>query len=102
MALQYAAGGDLYTFVSQHGRLDAETTAFIARQVLCGLRECHRIGVFHGDVKPENVLLPRRPGFHSGPPGPAVRLQYVAASATMNPGASRSVESENTAFNVSS
>jgi serine/threonine protein kinase len=31
--------------------------AWIAWQLLLGLAQCHEVGVCHGDIKPENVLV---------------------------------------------
>ena len=61
IAFRYAAGGDLFSLVSHHRRLDRDTTAFICRSVLDGLHACHKAGIFHGDIKPENILLTAPP-----------------------------------------
>lgn len=38
------------------GRLCAEATAFIARELLDGVAALHRAGLIHRDIKPENIL----------------------------------------------
>ena len=42
------------------GRVRPERAVFLARQILDGLGEAHRMGVVHRDLKPENILLSGR------------------------------------------
>ena len=49
--------GTLLTNVLDQGRLPIPRALGIARQMLTGLGEAHRIGVVHRDVKPDNVML---------------------------------------------
>ena len=50
---------DLYSLVESNGCLDEAALRPIAAQMLAGLRHCMAQDVYHGDVKPENVLLKR-------------------------------------------
>ncbi|KAK4574785.1 Serine/threonine-protein kinase [Recurvomyces mirabilis] len=47
----------LYDRISIRPFLEGVEKKWIAFQLLCGLRDCHARGVFHGDIKSENVLL---------------------------------------------
>lgn len=81
LPLQYVRGGDLVSFMDdyRHG-LDAEVVAKVGGQVASALQHCHSHGVFHRDVKPENVLVES-----VGQDGvPSVRLADFG-SATMAP-----------------
>lgn len=58
LVMEYVAGGDLRRWLIEHGHesTPAERTALL-RNVAEGLREAHRHGIVHGDLKPENVLM---------------------------------------------
>jgi len=53
----YYPGGELYDFILEHAPLSETSAAGIVSQILCSLRDCHRSGVIHLDVKPENFVL---------------------------------------------
>jgi serine/threonine protein kinase len=57
IATQYAAGGDLGRLLARRGPLRPELGAELCAQVAEALRDAHRAGVVHRDVKPANVLL---------------------------------------------
>ena len=48
---------DLLTYFEKYERLSEATMRHIARQLVAALCHCVNNGVFHGDLKPENVLL---------------------------------------------
>ena len=49
--------GTLLSNALGHGRLPPARALVIARQMLVGLGQAHRLGVTHRDVKPQNVML---------------------------------------------
>jgi serine/threonine-protein kinase len=49
--------GTLLTKAMEKGRLPAPRALIVARQMLVGLGEAHRLGIVHRDVKPHNVML---------------------------------------------
>ena len=56
LAMAYIEGRDLGKKIAE-GPLEIRTAINIARQMATGLREAHRRGVVHRDVKPGNVML---------------------------------------------
>lgn len=59
MALEWAPGGDLMTFVQRKGgklREDVAVTLII-EPFLQGLEVVHSMGIIHRDIKPENILV---------------------------------------------
>lgn len=57
LATQYVGGGDLDQLLRERGGLPPQVAAGICAQVAEALRDAHRAGVVHRDVKPSNVLL---------------------------------------------
>ena len=49
--------GTLLSTALEAGRLPTARALIIARQMLTGLGEAHRLGIVHRDVKPQNVML---------------------------------------------
>ncbi|KAL2133314.1 hypothetical protein VTI74DRAFT_2544 [Chaetomium olivicolor] len=47
----------LYDRLSTRPFLEDIEKRFLAFQLLCGLRDCHAKGVYHGDIKTENILV---------------------------------------------
>ncbi len=52
-------GGELYDEVSQFGRLSEPYARFFFKQLVNGLEYCHSNGVYHRDLKLDNLLLDR-------------------------------------------
>ena len=57
IAMEYLEGRPLSEALRSAGRLPPEQAMRIARQMARALREAHRLGVVHRDVKPGNVFL---------------------------------------------
>ena len=52
-----AEGQTLEATVQQNGRLSANQSALIGAQVAQGLNVCHQNNIFHGLIKPSNVMI---------------------------------------------
>ncbi|CAI5972896.1 unnamed protein product [Closterium sp. NIES-64] len=59
LVMELCTGGDLYDFLTAAVTLPEPLAARIASQILRALSHCHRNGILHRDVKPENILLVR-------------------------------------------
>jgi serine/threonine-protein kinase len=57
MVLELLRGTLLSTALHEGGRMPVGRALVIARQMLVGLGEAHRLGIVHRDVKPHNVML---------------------------------------------
>jgi serine/threonine protein kinase len=57
ITMEYVAGEDLKSFLKRSGKLTIEMSVRVARQVAEGLAEAHRIGIFHRDLKPGNIMI---------------------------------------------
>jgi len=55
--LEYAQGGDLFTFIRKYGRLDEEKARLYFEQILNAVEALHEKKVTHHDMKLENVLI---------------------------------------------
>ncbi len=60
-AMELVDGPSLEALVEEEGALPAARAMPILRQIADALSEAHGAGLVHGDVKPANVLLTRRP-----------------------------------------
>jgi carbon catabolite-derepressing protein kinase len=56
MVLEYA-GGELFDYIVQHGRMKEPEARRFFQQMLCAVEYCHRHKIVHRDLKPENLLL---------------------------------------------
>ena len=52
-----AEGVTLESKVQQHGRLSPQETAMIGLQTAQGLNVCHQNNIFHGLIKPSNLMI---------------------------------------------
>ena len=57
IAMELAKGRTLYRMLREDGPVDECRVAHIIREVGRSLREAHRLGVIHRDMKPANVML---------------------------------------------
>lgn len=55
--MEFAAGGELFHEVAGKVRLTEETARFYFRQLISAVKHCHSRGVFHRDLKLDNLLL---------------------------------------------
>ncbi|KKA28598.1 hypothetical protein TD95_003943, partial [Thielaviopsis punctulata] len=56
MVLEYA-GGELFDYIVQHGRMKEGIARRFFQQMICAVEYCHRHKIVHRDLKPENLLL---------------------------------------------
>ncbi len=57
ITMPYVAGADLATILKRDGRLPIPRVMPIARAVVSGLVEAHKVGVVHRDLKPANIMI---------------------------------------------
>src|SRR6266852_1756536 len=57
LAWPYAEGETLEKLVPRDGKLSGDTVAAIAMQIAEGLEVCHQQSLFHGMLKPSNLML---------------------------------------------
>jgi len=59
LSMEYVPGEDLKSFIRRSGHLNEEKALNLARQLVEGLAEAHRLGVIHRDLKPQNIMIDR-------------------------------------------
>jgi len=59
ITMEYVSGEDLKSIIRMMGPMSAGKTVYIARQIAEGLAEAHRLGVYHRDLKPQNIMIDR-------------------------------------------
>src|SRR5262245_124077 len=57
ITMPYVEGADLATILRREGRLPVPRVMRIARAVVSGLVEAHKVGVVHRDLKPDNIMI---------------------------------------------
>ncbi|GIQ80094.1 hypothetical protein KIPB_000839 [Kipferlia bialata] len=57
MVQEYLPGGDLGSYLGMVGALSEQDTRKYIIELVLALRELHRLGVVHRDMKPENILI---------------------------------------------
>lgn len=55
--MEFAAGGELFHKVAGKGRLTEDSARFYFRQLISAVKHCHSRGVFHRDLKLDNLLI---------------------------------------------
>ncbi|KAK3256412.1 hypothetical protein CYMTET_34455 [Cymbomonas tetramitiformis] len=78
--MEYCEGGDLLTRLKDKGCFNERVSARIIRQLAEAVQECHKKGIMHRDVKPENVLLT------DNSESPGVKLTDFGLSTFFSPG----------------
>ncbi|KAK9726587.1 hypothetical protein RND81_05G225000 [Saponaria officinalis] len=57
LAMELVRGGEFFTKISKNGKLDEDLARFYFRQLISAVEFCHSRGVYHRDLKLENLLL---------------------------------------------
>ncbi|XP_054820382.1 CBL-interacting serine/threonine-protein kinase 4-like [Prosopis cineraria] len=57
LIVEFAAGGELFSKISRKGRMTEPVARRYFQQLVSALCFCHKNGVAHRDVKPQNLLL---------------------------------------------
>jgi len=57
VSMEYVAGTSLRQLLAQSGRLDLAPGLQIAKQICRGLQAVHAVGIVHGDLKPDNIIV---------------------------------------------
>lgn len=57
LAMELVRGGELFTRLKKGGRLDEDLARLYFRQLISAVDFCHSRGVYHRDLKLENLLL---------------------------------------------
>jgi len=60
MVLEFCPGGELFDILYYCQQLNAITSRTYFRQLIQGLEDCHKAGVIHRDIKPQNLLLDQK------------------------------------------
>jgi tetratricopeptide (TPR) repeat protein len=64
ITMEYVSGEDLKSTLRRVGHLGAGKAVYIAKQVLEGLNEAHKLGVVHRDLKPQNIMIDKKGHAH--------------------------------------
>ena len=70
LVMEYAGGGELYSYVHEQRRLPEPLACRLFTQILNGVEYCHRAKIIHRDLKLENILLTE----HSTHSSPSVKI----------------------------
>ncbi|KAL1360079.1 hypothetical protein HN51_005425 [Arachis hypogaea] len=57
LVMEFAAGGELFQKVAHGGRLTEDVARKYFRQLISAVKHCHSAGVYHRDLKLDNLLL---------------------------------------------
>jgi serine/threonine protein kinase len=60
VVMELLHGADLTTYIDKHERIPATETGVLASQAALTLDKAHAAGVFHRDLKPDNMFVTRR------------------------------------------
>nr|CAB3265169.1 cAMP-dependent protein kinase catalytic subunit PRKX-like [Phallusia mammillata] len=59
MLLEFACGGELFSYLRNAGRFNNATSLFYASEIVSALEYLHNLHIVYRDLKPENILLDR-------------------------------------------
>jgi serine/threonine protein kinase len=88
IVMDYFPGQSLEVHVRQHGPLSPDDLLAVAVQVARGLRAAHRRGIYHRDLKPDNVLVRNEDGAWEVKIIDFGLAMWRQAAATVSPGGS--------------
>lgn len=57
ITMEFVRGEDLKSVIVRMGKLKVSTAISIARQIAEGLREAHKLGIVHHDLRPQNIII---------------------------------------------
>jgi len=57
IALEICEGGELFDFVANTGSFEESVCRYYFKQLINGLKGAHDSGVFHRDMKAENMFM---------------------------------------------
>ena len=57
VSMEFLEGRSLSELLQTDVRLNVETGVAILKQILQALQEAHRVGIFHRDLKPQNIMV---------------------------------------------
>lgn len=57
MLMEYAVGGELFSYLRRLNRFSADATRFYAAEILLAIEYLHHNNIVYRDLKPENLLL---------------------------------------------
>jgi predicted ATPase/predicted Ser/Thr protein kinase len=57
ITMEYVEGEELRSFMKRIGKMPKEKVLSVAKQVVAGLAEAHKLGVIHCDLKPQNIMI---------------------------------------------
>merc|ERR1719204_599801 len=57
LVLEFCPGGELFDILFYCNQLEEKLARTYFQQMIQGLEDCHRAGVIHRDIKPQNLLL---------------------------------------------
>ena len=60
LAMEFVAGGDVRTLLTDHGCLHEDKAVFYMMEMLLAVNALHQLGYAHRDLKPENFLIDQR------------------------------------------
>ena len=62
--MDYMPAGDLYNLLKQNQKLCEREAALAVKGILQGLKYFQKLGIIHGDIKLENILLSEKNSCH--------------------------------------
>ncbi len=57
IAMEYVTGENLKDAIERMGQFTFRKSLFTAKQICEGLAEAHRLGLIHGNLKPQNIMI---------------------------------------------